>query len=241
MLDSALLYTGLVAAFAGLLGMIRPRTRKGGAILALVGLIIAILALALPVTEKRTASRTTLLDGAMPVWQFDERHELVVNASPEHVFEAIQKVTANEIFLFRTLTTIRRFGRPGPESILNAPEKQPLLDVATHTSFVVVAAAPPGELVLGTVVAAPREARATGRLTRDLFYRKLRPGVALAAMNFRIVPEGPGRSRVTTETRVFANTPQTVRQFAVYWRVIHPGSDIIRRMWLRAIKRRAES
>jgi hypothetical protein len=30
------------------------------------------------------------------------------------------------------------------------------------------------------------------------------------------------------------------RQFAVYWRLIHPGSDIIRRMWLRAIKRRAE-
>jgi hypothetical protein len=31
-----------------------------------------------------------------------------------------------------------------------------------------------------------------------------------------------------------------VRRFAIYWRRIHPGSDIIRRMWLRAIKLRAE-
>jgi len=33
----------------------------------------------------------------------------------------------------------------------------------------------------------------------------------------------------------------TTRRFAAYWRVIYPGSALIRRMWLRAIKRRAES
>ena len=30
------------------------------------------------------------------------------------------------------------------------------------------------------------------------------------------------------------------RAFAVYWRIIQPGSDIIRRSWLRAVKDRAE-
>jgi hypothetical protein len=47
--------------------------------------------------------------------------------------------------------------------------------------------------------------------------------------------------RVTTETRVFADNAAAARRFAVYWRVIQPGSDLIRRGWLRAIKRRAES
>ena len=59
-------------------------------------------------------------------------------------------------------------------------------------------------------------------------------------MNFRVAAEDRGGSALSTETRIYANTPSALRQFAVYWRVIHPGSDIIRRMWLRAIKRRAE-
>jgi len=48
-------------------------------------------------------------------------------------------VTAEEIVFFRTLTWLRRFGRPGPEGILNLPPHVPLLDVATRTSFLVLA------------------------------------------------------------------------------------------------------
>lgn len=56
-----------------------------------------------------------------------------------------------------------------------------------------------------------------------------------------ITSDGRGGSNLSTETRVFADNAAGVRQFAVYWRMIHPGSDSIRRMWLRAIKRRAEA
>jgi hypothetical protein len=45
---------------------------------------------------------------------------------------------------------------------------------------------------------------------------------------------------LTTETRVFATDAPTRRKFAAYWRVIYPGSALIRMMWLRAIKQRAE-
>ena len=59
-------------------------------------------------------------------------------------------------------------------------------------------------------------------------------------VNFLVTSDERGGSIVSTETRVYVNDPSALRRFAVYWRVIHPGSDIIRRMWLRAIKRRAE-
>jgi hypothetical protein len=59
-------------------------------------------------------------------------------------------------------------------------------------------------------------------------------------MNFAVAPSQAG-SIVTTETRVYANTPGALRRFGVYWRLIHPGSDLIRRMWLRAIAHRAEN
>jgi hypothetical protein len=176
----------------------------------------------------------------MPRWQVEERHAIHVAASPEKILAAIHAVKAKEIFLFRTLTAIRRCGREGPESILDAPEEKSILDVATQTSFVLLEEEPSRELVIGTVVAAPRSARGSGRLTPESFRKTLPPGFALAAMNFLVLPDKAGGSTISTETRIYANAPSTVSRFVVYWRVIHPGSDIIRRMWLRAIKQRAE-
>ena len=63
--------------------------------------------------------------------------------------------------------------------------------------------------------------------------------VTVATMNILVTEAGPERSLVTTETRVFANSGPARRRFAAYWRVIYPGSGLIRRMWLRAIQRRA--
>ena len=61
----------------------------------------------------------------------------------------IRAVSADEILLFRTLTWIRRLGRHGPESILEAPPHAPLLGVATRTGFAVLADEPGREIVFG--------------------------------------------------------------------------------------------
>ena len=58
-------------------------------------------------------------------------------------------------------------------------------------------------------------------------------------MNLRIEDAGPAACTLTTETRVYATDASTRRRFALYWRVIYPGSALIRRMWLRAIAHRA--
>ena len=64
-------------------------------------------------------------------------------------------------------------------------------------------------------------------------------GFALATMNYVVTPTARGGSLVSTETRVFANSAAARRRFAAYWRVICPGSALIRRISLRAIARRA--
>jgi hypothetical protein len=132
---------------------------------------------------------------------------------------------------------IRRGGRPGPESILNPAGHRSLIEVATRSGFVLLADDPPRELVIGTVVKVPPGAR--GKLTPEFFRRPVPPGFALATMNFLVTPDGADGSIVSTETRVFANGASARREFAAYWRVIYPGSALIRRMWLRAIGRRA--
>jgi hypothetical protein len=229
------LYGGVVLV---VIAVVLVRQPVGVAMLA-AGVILAVVGLLLPARESRVVRPTTRLDEATPVWQFSEHHATRVAAPPERVFDAIKSVRADEILFFRALTWIRRGGRRLPESILNAGDRAPIIDVATRTTFARLADDPPRELVLGTIVVRPPGARV--EVTPDVFHKPLPPGFAIAAMNFLVTPDGSGGSLVSTETRVFANSAEARRRFAMYWRVIYPGSALIRRMWLRAIHRRAAS
>ena len=178
------------------------------------------------------------LDEFAPVWHFNEVHTITVGALPDRVDRAIRAVSAAEVRFFRALTWLRRLGRPGPASLLNPPAHLPLLEVATKSGFLLLADAPNRELVVGTVVIAPPEAL---RPTSPAAFRALdAPGYAKATLAFQIEPGPPARSLVRTETRVYAADAATRRRFGAYWRIIYPGSALIRRMWLRAIRARAE-
>ena len=214
-----------VEAFAllvSLFALLRPprrifRTRRRAAIVAVSSLgVLAILAF-IPPPLTAVEPRVSRLDELMPAFHYNEVHERYVNASPDRVYAAMKATTASEIAWFQTFTWIRRFGRAGPESILNAPERRPILEVATRGGFTLRADEPPRELVVSAIVAR--------RVT--------------AAMNFRIQPEGTG-SRLTTETRVTGADSAAIRPFTPYWRTILPGSWILRVTWLDAIARRAE-
>jgi hypothetical protein len=246
MFGSLLVYSGLVLACAGLVNMVRPirtariRSRRQALTLAGASLLMTGTGLLAPTVESRAGRNSSRLDEFAPVWQFHEVHALRIDAPPSRVFDAIRRVRADEVFLFRTLTWLRRGGRPMPASILNAPAGASLIDVALEGGFVRLAEDAPRELVVGTVVIAPAGARRrVGPLTPERFRQPLPPGFALGIMNFLVTPDGPGGSIVSTETRVFANNAAARRQFASYWRMIYPGSALIRRMWLRAIDRRA--
>jgi hypothetical protein len=243
MFGSAIVYSGFVITTAGLILFIKPierlhvRSRSQALALAGVGAMLVGIGLSLPAPESRVGKKETRLDEFVPVWQFSERHTIRIDAPPARVFAAIKSVRANEIALFNTLTWIRRGGRGAPESILNAGDTAPVLDVATRNGFIYLADDSPREVVVGTVVVAPPGVRS--KLTPQQFKTELAPGFAMAAMNFLVTPDGPNTSIVSTETRVFANSATARRRFARYWRIIYPGSALIRRMWLRAVKRRA--
>lgn len=215
------------------------------AVVLALGFLLAAMSGPLRAKETRVVTPRTQLDLFAPLYQFSEFHSIRIAAPKEQVYQALRSVTADEIVLFRTLTWLRRFGRPGPESILNPPRHVPILDIAARTSFLVLAEEPAQEIVLGTLVATPPGWRERGKPTpgdfKALFVAANVPGFAAAAINFRIEDSSPAGCTLTTETRVCATDPSTRRRFARYWRVIYPGSALIRRMWLRAIARRAES
>ena len=180
----------------------------------------------------------SLIDKFAPEWQFREVHSIAVLAPADAARRAIREVTAREIRLFRFLTWLRRAGRPGPESILNPPPDEPILNVALRTGFLQLANTE-RELVLGTIVLSPHSPPPTPRSPDD-FLAITAPGYAKAVMNFRVDPSPLAMCTVKTETRVWASDNESARKFARYWWTIRLGSGLIRRMWLRAIRRRAE-
>jgi hypothetical protein len=239
-LGSALVYAGLIVGLAGFASVVKPwrrvGSRKRGLGLLGIGVLAVLAGCLLPADEMRSGGSGTRLDEFLPAYQFQEVDRMEVNAGADKVHAAIQAVAPDEILFFRTLTWLRRFGKRGPESILNASGRKPILETATARWFVRLVEDPGREVVIG-VAAGGRGIR---KLSPEEFKEFRKAPLAKIAMNFRVVEEDAGRCMVITETRVYAAGPPVVRRFAAYWRVIYPGSALMRHTWLRAIKLRAE-
>jgi hypothetical protein len=107
--------------------------------------------------------------------------------------------------------------------------------------FAILAEAPPRELLIGLVGTFWTLRGGLRAVDATSFRRPQTLGTARAAWNFAVEDVAPGRVRLTTETRVQCADAVSRRRFRRYWRFIRPGSGLIRRSMLRAIRRHAES
>ena len=241
------MYAGLLICLAGILSLARPlrvlgiRTRRTAAGIVALGLVRrppqGRSGRFLPSPRAGTARGWMI---SFPSASSGSSTRSSVHAPAHASFGAVESVTAGEIRFFRLLTWIRAPRLPGErrENILAAPADKPLLEVALHSGFLPLAEDPDREIVFGTIFGGGLPAVGEGG-PRE-FARLDRPGICKVAMNFLLREEPGGWIRLSTETRVFAAGSSADRAFAVYWRLIYPGSAFIRRMWLTAIRRRAE-
>ncbi len=241
---SYLAWTGIAAALAGLASLVRPlrflgvRTRVRAAALALCGLGLAMTAVLWPAGVSRSSRPDQRLDRFLPEYQFSEVHEARVRAPVEAVVKAIREVSLADMPAAVALLRIR--AAAGGRFRGSPPDARPLLDAMLQpgSGFLALDTADPGELVYGMVgfVHKPKPPVTTP----EQFAAFTEPGGIRVAFNLRAVPLGDGAVRLSTETRCLANGDEARRTFARYWRIIYPGSSIIRRVWLDAIIARAE-
>jgi hypothetical protein len=140
-LSLSVFWYGAAAALVwSVIALVRPArrlgvpTRRRATVIMAIALAVLVLLTVVPPPMTRVAARTSELDEVAPTYHYAERHSRYINAAPERVYSATKIVSAQEIRLFQTFTWIRRFGQPGPESILNAPDRMPLLDVALRSA-----------------------------------------------------------------------------------------------------------
>jgi hypothetical protein len=177
-----------------------------------------------------------VLDDFLPRYDFNEVHSVTTSASPAAVMNAIRALTPTEVPVLVALMAIRSV--PALVRRRRLSVRGPLLDGFRKSGFVTLHETP-DELVLGGVGRFWEPSGGLRRVEAAEFGEFAEPGFAKAAFNFQIERDGE-RTLVTTETRIATTDERARRRFARYWRVVHPGSALIRVAWLRAIRRRAE-
>jgi hypothetical protein len=177
-----------------------------------------------------------MLDEFLPSYDVNEVHSISTGAPPAAVMDAIRGLTAVEVPVLVALMAIRSV--PALLRRRRLPVRGPLLDGFRKSGFVQLSEAP-DELVLGSVGRFWQPTGGLRRIEAAEFAGFAEPGWAKAVFNLQIERVGE-RTVLSTETRIATTDEQARRSFARYWRLIHPGSALIRIAWLRAIRRRAE-
>jgi hypothetical protein len=172
------------------------------------------------------------LDEFLPEYEFSERHRIAIAASPERIDAAVRRVSLADIPAARALWFLRRLGRPVGDA------RRPFVEGVVAGSVVLDDV--PGEGIVFGVTGQFWRLRGGDRSgrprTREQFLAYDRQDACKAVIDFRVAP-----ALLSTETRVHVADPAARRKFRRYWLVIRPFSGLIRILFLRAARRRAEA
>jgi hypothetical protein len=191
--------------------------------------------------QARGAHHETLLDEALPVYEFRGRVFAKVHAPPAEIFRALHEVTLAEMPLAFVLGSLRYL--PG-----RLTGRQPPSD--PHRPFweairpLVLAEAPDREVVIGSIgkLHDLLDQQFVPLRDADEFARFRQPDYQKLAISVRIDGGDARRGyRVIAEHRTHPLDPGARRKFALYWWVlIKVGSAVMLRLLLNAVRRRAE-
>jgi hypothetical protein len=177
------------------------------------------------------ASKVKALDDFLPEFEFSERHRLAIDAPPARIDEALRTVSIADIPVARALWFVRRLGRPygdGSKPFVGGELPGVVLDDVRGEGIVLGLTGQFWKL---------RGRRDPARpATAEDFLAYDRPDACKAVIDFRVGP-----SSLSTETRVHVADTGVRRKFGRYWLVIRPFSGLIRILFLRAARKRAEA
>lgn len=239
---STLAYAGIIAALLGLANLVLPfrflgiRKRAVGALILAGGVALTLAALFWPASMIRVAQPRTRLDDIMPEYQFSERHSARIHARPEQVMQAVRESTFGDMKSLVTLLKIRGAVLRIHDTGGFLQDKR-VLDAFSASGY--LSGGSEHEIVMcgGANVRAKRRLEAR---TVQEFANDREQGAVKMAFDFNVEDAGGGWSTISTETRVLA-LDEVSRGMARYWRLIVPGSGLLRLQWLEGIKKRAES
>lgn len=185
----------------------------------------------------------SLLERFLPDYDVRERHTMAISAAPDDLYCAIgtadlaRHPIARALLLARAVpSALSRKGARGRVRHARAPLT---IDALCRLGFAVLGTDPPREIVLGLTGRFWRPAGGLMRTDPATFTESPPVGAAQAAWSFSVEPLDAGSSTLATETRVRCSDAASRRRFRLYWLFVRPGSAMIRRYMLDAIRHEA--
>lgn len=238
-------WIGFIIVVLGLISLIKPLAflfilNRTVAIYVLIGGIL-ISATSLLIPAKVSYSGTEMaLDKIMPEYSTKEYHEIIADASVDEVKNALRVTGVKDIPAVLLLMKIR--GIAGENKDMSDKAVNNSKDTSTFVTpdfnFMV---ADSSELLTMMVLKTYGKTPPPVVSTFKEFVAFNNPGYVKVAINFHFKSLENGKTLVSTETRNLPLSKSDSRYFNAYWRVIYPGSAIIRRLWLETLLKNAET
>ena len=244
-------WIGLILTIIGTISLIKPLVflfilnRIIAVFVILGGILISAISLLYPVKTLHSPTNNQKIDDLLPDFAFNEFHKVRINASTEKVQQILQVTGVKDIPAARLLMKIR--GIADEDVDLSDRASNNLVGTNTVSTpdfnFFVVA---PDEwitvMILKSVIITNNANQpAPPKITSlEQFTSFNQSGYVKVAVNFRFIAANNNETILTTETRNNGITQKDNRIFGYYWRIIYPGSAIIRRVWLDTIKKKAQ-
>jgi len=245
-------WIGAILLVVGVISLILPMkflfisNRTIAAVVVLCGLLISVSSLFWPVKLKQSPTFDQKLDDLMPAYSFNEFHEVRINTAPDKVKEVFRVTGVKDIPIVRLLMKIRGIADDDVDMSDRASSNKAGADTFTTPDFNFFVLAPNEfisvMILKPNMISSDKEKPAPPEISSpEQFSAFNEPGYMKVAINFRFISTDNKETLLTTETRVDGTTKTDSSVFGRYWRIIYPGSAIIRRVWLDTIKKKAEN
>jgi len=243
-------WIGIIIMVTGFIALIHPLVslfilNRNIALMVLCGgILIAVISLLYPVKIRHSSTQHQQIDGLIPDFAFNEFHEVSINASPEKVKQTILVTGVKDIPIARLLMKIRGIADEDVDLNDRASNNRIGSDTVSTPDFNFFVVAPDEwitVMILKSVIITNNENKPAPPeiSTLEQFTLFNEPGYIKVAVNFRFISTDNQKTILTTETRNQGITPNDNRTFGYYWKIIYPGSAIIRRVWLDTLKKKA--
>ena len=182
---------------------------------------------------------TRLIEQFIPQADYRERHETIVHAPADVVFDVAQQFDLQSIPLVRAIFWLRAklLGAQRPPAGLFATG---LVAETKSLGWGELAFEPGRELVMGAIAQPWKADVKFSAVPPDQFLAFAEPDLVKIVWTLEAEPRGTAETMFRTETRVLATDEQARRKFRRYWRFFGIGIVLIRWLLLPALRREAE-
>lgn len=160
----------------------------------------------------------------LPTFQFSEYHDIEIDQGVDQVFSAVKDLDLSQSKVINLLFLIR-----------GLPKDMHTLSSFLDYGFILLEERKNEEIIFGFLIGWKGLNKVMPAEFRGIAANDYIKGV----WNFRLSPRG-GRTRLSTETRVFCPNKGSKFRFSIYWLFISRFSGLIRKIMLRMIKQQAE-